>query len=143
MYQEDRNIMNFLNVMLGLLFLWLCGTIISSLGGINVFFPFNLMIGNEKSQIIRMTVVRCSAFSTIAVLIAFYILKIRAYSSLGVIYLFNNFLIAFGFFFFYAGNLNSNAYLPLIFLIFLSYVLRKEITLKGTNKKYFSPRTNF
>ena len=143
MYQEDRNIMNFLNVMLGLLFLWLCGTIISSLGGINVFFPFNLMIGNEKSQIIRMTVVRCSAFSTIAVLIAFYILKIIAYSSLGVIYLFNNFLIAFGFFFFYVGNLNSNAYLPLIFLIFLSYFLRKEITLKGTNKKYFSPRTNF
>ena len=135
--------MNFLNVMLGLLFLWLCGTTISSLVGVNVFFPFNLMIGEEKSQLIRLNVVRCSAFSTLSVLIAFYILKIRAFSSLGVIYLFNNFLIAFGLFFFYTGNSDLRAYLPLIFLIFLSYFLRKEITLKGTNKKYFSPRINF
>ena len=116
-------------VLISILFLWFVVAILMTVFGTDLFFPFDFKM-TEREELYRYKTVRFAAGCLLAYAVFRYLCALKAAPSLAIVFYFGVFYLIGGLLFGYRDNMELRDMQHLLFVAFLTLMIRFELRQK-------------
>ena len=113
-------------VLISILFLWFVVAILMTVFGTDLFFPFDFKM-TEREELYRYKTVRFAAGCLLAYAVFRYLCALKAAPSLAIVFYFGVFYLIGGLLFGYRDNMDLRDMQHLVFVAFLTLMIRFEL----------------